>query len=62
MSEIPFHSTRMAQRFYEATMPALVRELGRLNDNLERMLATRAPEEKVEESTPADIEVREKKP
>lgn len=39
MSEIPFHSTRMGQRFYEGTMPTLVRELGRLNDNIERLLA-----------------------
>ena len=39
MSDTSFHLTRMGQRFYEATMPALVRELTRLNDNIERMLA-----------------------
>ena len=38
MSGIPFHSTRMGQRFYEATLPELVRELKRLNQNLERLL------------------------
>ncbi len=39
MSDIPFHATRMGQRFYEATVPELVRELARLNGNLERLLA-----------------------
>ena len=38
MSEIPFHSTRMGQRFYEHTMPELVRQLARLNENLERLI------------------------
>ncbi len=39
MSE--FHKTRMGNRFYEHTMPELVRQLERLNDLLER-LVTRA--------------------
>ena len=34
-----FFRTPMGQRFYEATMPSLVRELARLNQNLERLLA-----------------------
>jgi len=34
-----FFRTRMGQTFYEATMPSLVRELGRLNQNLERLVA-----------------------
>ncbi|QRK08530.1 hypothetical protein F0U61_40860 [Archangium violaceum] len=38
-SEIPFHATRMGYRYYESTLPALVRQLTRLNDNLERLLA-----------------------
>lgn len=33
-----FFQTYMGQRFYEGTMPALVRELKRLNDNLERLV------------------------
>lgn len=37
MSE--FFRTQMGHRFYESTMPSLVRELARLNDNLERLLA-----------------------
>ena len=37
MSEIPFHQTRTGQIFYEGTMPRLVRELARLNENLERL-------------------------
>lgn len=31
-----FFQTRMGQVFYEGTMPALVRELKKLNENLER--------------------------
>ncbi|QQR46210.1 hypothetical protein JKA73_08925 [Myxococcus xanthus] len=34
-----FFQTHMGQRFCEGTMPALVRELKRLNDNLERLVA-----------------------
>lgn len=34
-----FFRTRMGHTFYESTMPSLVRELGRLNDNLERLVA-----------------------
>mgnify|MGYP000980446853 CR=1 FL=1 len=37
MSE--FFRTQMGHRFYESTMPSLVRELARLNANLERLLA-----------------------
>lgn len=36
---IEFHQTGMGHRFYEGTMPALVAEVRRLNDNLERLLA-----------------------
>ena len=39
MSDVPFYRTQMGHRFYEATAPSLVRELARLNDNLERLLA-----------------------
>lgn len=42
MSEVPFHSTRMGQRFFEHTMPELVRQLLRLNENLEKALGTAA--------------------
>ncbi len=34
-----FFRTRMGHTFFESTMPSLVRELGRLNDNLERLVA-----------------------
>ena len=30
-----FYKTRMGMTFFEGTMPSLVRELKRLNDNLE---------------------------
>ena len=49
-----FFRTRMGQTFYEATMPSLVRELARLNDNLERLVALAAKQEpKAVESAPA---------
>ena len=38
MTDIPFHATRMGQRFYEHTAPELVRQLSRLNENLERLI------------------------
>ena len=34
-----FYRTGMGHKFYEGTMPALVDQLKRLNDNLERLLA-----------------------
>lgn len=34
-----FFRTQMGHRFYESTMPSLVRELARFNANLERLLA-----------------------
>ena len=36
MTEIPFYATRMGMRFYEHTAPELVRQLKRLNENLEK--------------------------
>ena len=38
MSGAPFHSTRMGQRYYEHTLPELVRQLTRLNDLAGRLL------------------------
>jgi hypothetical protein len=35
--DTPFRQTRMGQAFYERTMPALVRELARLADAMERL-------------------------
>ena len=46
MPEIQFFQTRMGQRFYESTMPDLVRQLTRLNDLLERIAA------RIEAATP----------
>ncbi len=34
MNDVPFHLTRMGQRFYEHTMPRLVEELAKLNERL----------------------------
>jgi hypothetical protein len=43
-----FYRTNMGHRFYEGTMPALVEQLKRLNDNLERLIARDKPIEKNE--------------
>ena len=60
MSEIPFHQTRMGHAFLEGTMPGLVRELARLNVNLERLLAVAEGEgKKVAPSAPADPDSEE---
>jgi hypothetical protein len=49
-----FFRTRMGHTFYESTMPSLVRELARLNDNLERLVALAAKRvPKPVESAPA---------
>ncbi len=37
---IQFWQTGMGRTFYETTMPELVRELHRLNNNLERVICT----------------------
>lgn len=39
MGNIQFFQTRMGQRFYEHTLPELVRQIARLNDLLERIAA-----------------------
>ncbi len=44
MSDVPFYLTRSGHDFYERTMPSLLRELARLNENLERLIGSTAPE------------------
>ncbi len=39
MSEPKFFQTRMGHRFYEHTVPELVRQLERLNELLDRLVA-----------------------
>lgn len=56
---IEFFRTPMGQRFFEATMPSLVRELARLNQNLERLVAlVEKPTDKPAEPAPAAPEER----
>jgi hypothetical protein len=58
MSE--FFRTQMGHRFYESTMPSLVRELARLNANLERLLAVVEREsENPDEGDPAPAPSKE---
>ena len=47
---IEFFQTVMGKQFYEGTMPALVRELSRLNKNLEKLIQLQErPHEAAEE-------------
>ena len=39
MNDVPFHQTRMGRDFYDRTVPELVRQLTRLNELLERVVA-----------------------
>ena len=39
MSEAPFFKTRMGHTFYEHTVPELVRQITRLNELLDRIVA-----------------------
>ena len=59
MSDIPFYRTQMGHRFYEATAPSLVRELARLNDNLERLAALVAHDTKADEQPSTDAKPEE---
>lgn len=47
MGDAPFHQTRMGRQFYERQVPELLRQLARLNDNLEHLgaLGLKAPPE-----------------
>ena len=46
MGEPKFFQTRMGQRFYEGTAPELVKQLTRLNELLERLVAAQERQEK----------------
>ena len=37
MSDVPFHATRMGQKFYEHTLPRLVEQLERIAAALEKL-------------------------
>ena len=43
MSETRFFQTRMGHTFYEHTVPELVRQLKRMNELLERLIAVQEP-------------------
>jgi hypothetical protein len=49
----------MGHRFYEATAPSIARELARLNDNLERLLAVIERDAKADEPPLTDAKPEE---
>jgi hypothetical protein len=55
MTDTPFHQTAMGRDFYERTIPALVREISRLNDLLAKVVAQHA-ERPVGENSGRDTE------
>ncbi len=52
MSDVPFYRTQMGHRFYETTVPSLVHEFSRLNDNLEHLLKELERRAQAEERSP----------
>lgn len=50
MSDVPFYRTQMGHRYYEHTLPELVRQLARVADVLERTAARREAEEPADAS------------
>jgi hypothetical protein len=44
MNEIPFHRTGLGKQFFERTLPRLIKELTRLNNNLEKLCSLQGPE------------------
>jgi hypothetical protein len=49
MPEVPFHLTRNGRLFYERTMPDLVRQIAKLNELLERLVAAQEAKEPARE-------------
>ncbi len=54
MSETPFYKTAMGRDFFDRNVPALVRELQKLNDNLTKLLKQNEPKEKTDADRPGD--------
>lgn len=52
MSEVPFHATVQGRRYYEHSLPELIRQLKRIGDGLERLVE---PEEAKQESAVTDV-------
>jgi ElaB/YqjD/DUF883 family membrane-anchored ribosome-binding protein len=61
MHNIPFHHTAMGRDFFDRNIPMLVRQLTRLNDNLEKLIKQKADtlDEKEEVHLRDTIEVGE---
>ena len=62
MTDIPFHATRMGQRFFEHTAPELVRQLSRLNENLERLSEAEAAKQKDKRNDNTDKDQKDPHP
>ena len=54
MAEIQFFNTAMGRTFFEHTMPALVRELKKLNENLEKFNQQKEPKKEIPYVEPRD--------
>jgi len=49
--EIPLHKTAMGRDFFDRNVPALVKQLTRLNDNLEKLIKQNEPKEEKKDGT-----------
>jgi len=54
VAEIQFFNTAMGRTFFEHTMPALVRELKKLNENLEKFNQQKEPKKEIPYVEPRD--------
>jgi hypothetical protein len=61
VADVPFHNTRIGQRFFEVQLPKLITELARLNNSLEQLtakLAELASPESSDDATGAPTDQR----
>jgi hypothetical protein len=54
VNETPFYKTAMGRDFFDRNVPMLVKELKRLNDNLEKLIKQNEPKEKSDADRPGD--------
>lgn len=54
--DIPFYKTPMGREFFDRSMPSLVKELRRLNENLEKLVKQTEVKSLVEEIKDAKLD------
>jgi hypothetical protein len=54
VNETPFFKTAMGRDFFDRNVPMLLKQLTRLNDNLEKLIKQNEPKEKNDADQPGD--------